>query len=118
MSLSGAYISLYILCRHLCPSFVVNVLNDFGCTLMSAIATYNQLQWSLSCKTPCCKTDLSYVTALLPLQVVFSVQNAPRYETAPPRETASGLQKGRSYNAGTTVGLSNYQKTFSLNLLN
>ena len=61
------------------------------------------IQWSLRCKTPFCKTDLSYDTTLLPLQVVFLVQNAPRYETAPPRETASGLQKGQSYNAGTTV---------------
>ena len=59
------------------------------------------IQWSLHCKIPCCKTDLSY--EILPLQVVFSVQNATRYETAPPRETNSDLQKGQSYNAGITV---------------
>ena len=73
----------------------------FGSYAFYSLQLY--IQWSLRCKTPCCKTDLSYETALLPLQVVFLVQIAPRYETAPPRETASGLQKGRSYNTGTTV---------------
>ena len=61
------------------------------------------LQWSLRRKTPCCKTDLSYVTAPCPHQIVFFVHFAPRYQTAPPRETTLWPQKGQSFIAGTTV---------------
>ena len=55
---------------------------------------YKDVQWSLRQKTPCCETNLSYVTTPCPHQTVFLVHFAPQYQTAPPRETTLWPQRG------------------------